>query len=72
MVWKLPDFLKCTGTSGIVVEMIRAAGDVGASMIRDLEAAVIRDCKLLFDWEQRFIVWRRHLTECPGRSFGGH
>ena len=39
------------GPSGIVVEMIRAAGDMGASMIRDLAAAIIRD-----DWEQSFIV----------------
>ena len=40
----------------IVLEMIRAAGDMGASMIRDLTAAVIRDGKVPSDWEQSFIV----------------
>ena len=33
---------KVLGPSGIVV-MIRAAGDMGASMTRDLAAAIIRD-----------------------------
>ena len=42
--------------SGIVVEMIRAAGDMGASMIRDLAAAIICDGKVPSDWEQSFIV----------------
>ena len=36
---------KAWGQSGIVV-MIRAAGDMGASMIRDLAAAIIRDGKV--------------------------
>ena len=44
------------GPSGIVVEMIRAVGDMGASMIRDLAAAIIRDGKVPSDWEQSFIV----------------
>ena len=47
---------KAPGPSGIVVEMIRAAGDMGASMIPDLAAAIIRDCKVPSDWEQSFIV----------------
>ena len=47
---------KAPGPSGIVVEMIRAAGDMGASMIRDLTAAIIRDGKVPSDWEQSFIV----------------
>ena len=34
------------GPSGIVVEMIRAAGDMGASVIPDLAAAIIRDGKV--------------------------
>ena len=38
------------------MEMIRAAGDMGASMIRDLAAAIIRDGKIPSDWEQSFIV----------------
>ena len=47
---------KAPGPSGIVVEMIRAAGDMGASMIRDLAAATICDGKVPSDWEQSFIV----------------
>ena len=47
---------KALGPSGIVVEMIRAAGDMGASMIRGLAAAIIRDSKVPSDWEQSFIV----------------
>ena len=47
---------KAPGPSGIVAEMIRAAGDMGASMIRDLTAAIIRDGKVPSDWEQSFIV----------------
>ena len=38
--------------SGIVVEMIRATGDMGTSMIRDLAAAIISDGKVSSDWEQ--------------------
>ena len=37
---------KAPGPSGIVLEMIRAAGDMGASMIRGLAAAIIRDGKV--------------------------
>ena len=47
---------KAPGPSGIVVEMILAAGDTGASMIRDLAAAIIRDGKVPSVWEQSFIV----------------
>ena len=47
---------KAPGPSGIVVEMIRAAGDMDASMISDLAAAIIRDGKVPSDWEQSFIV----------------
>ena len=46
---------KALGPSGIVV-MIWAAGDMGASMIRDLTVAIIRDGKVPTDWEQSFIV----------------
>ena len=34
--------------------MISAAGDMGASMIRDLAAAIICDGKVPSDWEQSF------------------
>ena len=47
---------KAPGPSGIVVEIIRAAGDMGASMIHDLAVAIIRDGKVPSDWEQSFIV----------------
>ena len=47
---------KAPGPSGIVVEMILAASDMGASMIRDLAAAIICDGKIPSDWEQSFIV----------------
>ena len=38
------------------MEMIQAAGDMGASMIRHLAAAIIPDGKVPSDWEQSFIV----------------
>ena len=47
---------KAPGPSGIVVEMIRAAGDMGTSMICDLVAATICHGKVPSDWEQSFIV----------------
>ena len=47
---------KALGPSGIVVEIIQAAGNTGASMTRDLAAAIIRDGKVPSDWEQSFIV----------------
>ena len=47
---------KAPGPSGIMMEMIRAAIDMGASMICDLAAAIIRDGKVPSDWEQSFIV----------------
>ena len=47
---------KASDPSGILVEMIRAAGETGVSMIRDLAAAIIHDGKVPSDWEQSFIV----------------
>ena len=47
---------KAPGPSGIMVEMIRAADDMGASMIRSLAVAIIRNGKVPSDWEQSFIV----------------
>ena len=48
---------KAPGSSGIVVKMIRATCDTGASMICDFAAAIIRDGKVPSDWEQSFTVW---------------
>ena len=47
---------KAPDPSDTVVEMIWAAGDIGASMIHDLTAAIIGDGKVHSNWEQRFIV----------------
>ena len=40
---------KAAGPSGIVVEMIKAAGDTGATMIPDLAILIIRDDKVPTD-----------------------
>ena len=42
---------KAAGPSGVVVEMIRGAGDTGATMIRDLAIAIICDGKVPGDRE---------------------
>ena len=47
---------KAPGPSGKVMEMIQTAGDMGASIIRDLTTAIIRDGKVPYDWEQSFII----------------
>ena len=47
---------KAAGLSGIVVEMIKAAGDTCATMIYNLATAIICDGKVPADWEQSFIV----------------
>ena len=47
---------KAAGKSGLVVEMIKAAGDTGATTIRDLATAIICDGKVPTDWEESFIV----------------
>ena len=47
---------KAAGSSGIVVDMIKAAGDTGATIIRDLATAIIRNSKVRTDWQKSFIV----------------
>ena len=47
---------KAPGLSGIVAEMIRAVGDMAASMILDLASAIICDGKVPSNWEQSFMV----------------
>ena len=47
---------KAAGPSGVVMKMIRAAGDTGATMIRNLATAIIRDGKVPAEWERSFIV----------------
>ena len=36
--------------------MIKAAGDTGAIMLRDLATVIIHDGKVPMDWEESFIV----------------
>ena len=38
------------------MNIVKAAGDTGATMIRNLRTAIIRDGMVLNDWEQSFIV----------------
>ena len=54
---------KAAGPSGILVEMIKAAGDTCVTMIRDLATVITRDGKAATDWEQRFII-------CPYKDKG--
>ena len=42
--------------SGIVVEMIGAAGYTGVTIIYDLVTTIIRDGQVSTDWEQSFIA----------------
>ena len=45
---------KALGPSGIAVEMVRVAGDMGPYMTPDLIAAIICNGKVPYDWEQSF------------------
>ena len=38
------------------MEMIKAAGDTGATMIRDFATVIICDGKVPTDWEESFVV----------------
>ena len=59
---------KTPGSSGIVMEMIRAAGDIGASMIRDFTAAVICDGKVPSDWKQFHCLPLQGKRGCIGKG----
>ena len=48
---------KASGPSDIVVEMITAAGDTGATMIPYLATAIICDGKVPTNWEQSSIIF---------------
>ena len=63
-------FGKTAEPSGVVVEMVRAAGDTGANMIRNLAIAIFRDGKVPAGWEQSFIssVFTRERMICSGPS----
>ena len=47
---------KAAGPSGVVIEMIAAAGDRAIDIIRDLIAAIIESGRIPKDWEESFIV----------------
>ena len=63
MVKKVISQMKASKASGIVVEMIRAAGDMGASMIRDLAAAIIQQSFIVGDALERGNYRGLKLTE---------
>ena len=50
------------------MKMVRAAGDTGANMIRNLAIVIIRDEKVPADWEQSFIssAFTRERVICTG------
>ena len=47
---------KAAGPLGIVVLMIKVAGDSGASMMHDLATVIYLDDKVPTDWGQNFIL----------------
>jgi hypothetical protein len=56
---------KAVGPSGMMVEMIKAVGDTGTSMIHDLLGGIICDRKVLSNWEQSFIFCQ-YKSKCFG------
>ena len=47
---------KAAGPSQLVAEMLKASGETGAVLIRDLVTSIARDGKIPSDWEESFIV----------------
>lgn len=47
---------KAAGPSGIIAEMLRPAGEAGASLVRDLIEAIICEGRIPTDWEESYIV----------------
>ena len=47
---------KASGPSGIVAEMLKAAGSSGASMIRDLIEGIIFENRIPSEWQESHIV----------------
>lgn len=47
---------KAAGSSGIVAEMLKAAGDIGVRMMTDLANVVIRECSVPDDWLKSVII----------------
>ena len=47
---------KAAGPSGIVAEMLKAAGEEGVELVRQLTKAVFSCCVIPSDWEESFIL----------------
>ena len=47
---------KAAGPSGIVSEMLKAAGEAGARLVADLANVMIRNCDMPSDWEDSYII----------------
>ena len=47
---------KAAGPSGIIVEMLRAAGEIGITFLRELITSVVIHGKIPVDWEMSFIL----------------
>ena len=47
---------KAAGPSGIIVEMLKAAGDTGITFLRELITSVVTHGKIPEDWEKSFIL----------------
>ena len=47
---------KSAGPSGIIVEMLKAAGSKGIDFLRELIISVVEHDKIPEDWEMRFIL----------------
>ena len=47
---------KAAGSSGIIAEMLKAAGDLCYPMYADLPDAMVYNHEILRDWENSFII----------------
>ena len=47
---------KAAGPSGIIAEMLKAAGEEGIELLRRLTLAVFSSGEVPKDWEERFIL----------------
>ena len=61
-------FDKAARPSGVLTEMVRAAGDAGANMILNLAIAIIRYGEVPADWEQSYnsSAFKRERVICSG------
>ena len=71
-ITKMKTGQKAAGPSGIVAEMLKASGDIGARLVADLANDMVRNGVIPSDWEDSFInilqkgkvmLWREVTTE---------